>query len=133
MPFRVALAALCFAVAAWLALGLRDARLEQEGTELSRSPAAVTDVVVARKAADKLADAEMLNPDTTPLLIRSGLALRRGDLSRGIALLQDVVEREPENLPAWRLLVIAARADGDRALEQKAFSRTREMSTPSGG
>ncbi len=130
---RVALAALCLIVAAWLALGLHDVRLEQDGTELSRSPAAVTDAAVARDADDKLADAELLNPDTAPLLNRSGLALRRGDTERGIELLQDVVEREPENLPAWRLLAVAASAARGRQLEREASARVRRLTTPSGG
>ena len=130
---RLALAALCLGVAAWLALGLRDAQLEQEGTELSRSAAAVEDPAVARDADDKLADAELLNPDTAPLLNRSGLALRRGDTERGIELLQDVVEREPENLPAWRLLAVAASAARDRPLEREASVRVRRLTTPSDG
>ena len=127
---RLPFAVLCLAVAAWLALGLRDARLEQEGTELSRSPAAVADAAVARRADDELADAELLNPDTTPLLNRAGLALRRGELDRGVELLRDVVEREPKNLPAWRLLAIAARAAGDPALERQALAHARGLSTP---
>jgi Flp pilus assembly protein TadD len=127
---RVALAAVCLLVVAWLVLGLRDARLEQDGTELSRAPAAVSDAAVARSADDKLADAELLNPDTAPLLGRAGLALRRGQLERGVELLRDVVEREPENLPAWRLLALAADATGDRQLRREAVERTRALSTP---
>jgi predicted Zn-dependent protease len=127
---RLALAVLCLVVAAWLALGLLDARLEQEGIELTRSPAVLTDAATAREADETLADAELLNPDTAPLLTRAGLALRRGEVERGVRLLRDVVEREPENLPAWRLLALAARATGDQRLEQHALERARELTTP---
>jgi Flp pilus assembly protein TadD len=129
---RVALAALCLVVAAWLALGLRDARLEQRGTELSRSPAALHDAAVARQADEQLADAELLNPDTNPVLVRGALAFRRGDLARSTSLLQDVVEHEPENLPAWRLLALVADANHDRPLAREATRRSRRLSTPAG-
>lgn len=130
MVARIALALVCLVVAAWLALGLRDARLEQRGTDLSRTPAAVDDAAVAREADEQLADAELLNPDTNPIVVRSGLALRRGDLDRGIALLEDVVEREPENLPAWRLLGLAARAAHDPGLERRAQREVERLTTP---
>ncbi len=130
MPSRVALAVLCLVVAAWLAIGLRDARLEQAGTELSRSPAAAQAAGIAQEADEQLDDATLLSPDTTPDLNRAGLALRRGDLDRGIGLLREVVEREPENLPAWRLLALAANAADDSQLEREALRRTRALSAP---
>lgn len=132
MLLRVLLAVACLVVAAWLALGLRDARLEQDGTELSRSPAAVSDATVAHAADDKLADAELLNPDTTPLLNRAGLALRLGQVDRGIALLREIVEQEPENLPAWRLLAIAATANRDGELRRQAMRHVQQLTSPTG-
>ncbi|HEY6779373.1 MAG TPA: hypothetical protein VI111_00375 [Thermoleophilaceae bacterium] len=130
MAVRVVLALVCLLVAAWLGVGLRDARLEQHGTELSRSPAAAHDRAVAHEADEQLADAELLNPDTNPILVRGALALRRDDGERGIELLRDVVEREPENLQAWRLLMLGADAVGERALAARAQRRVERLTSP---
>ena len=117
------------AVAAWLALGLRNARLEQRGLELSRAwGAAARTPALAREADRLLRDSETLNPDPTPTLYRGGLALRLGRPERAVTLLRDVVSEEPENLDAWSLLATAAALARDQPLAREALLRTRSLS-----
>ena len=135
MISRAAVVLLAVAVAAWLALGLRNARLEQRGLELSQSGAAARTPALAREADRLLRDSETLNPDPTPTLYRGGLALRLGRPEQAVTLLRDVVSEEPENLDAWSLLATAATLARDQPLAREALLRTRLLSiqpTPAG-
>jgi predicted Zn-dependent protease len=118
---------------AFLAVGLRNAWLEQRGLELSQSTAAIHDAAVARHAERDLRAAETLNPDTTPTLYRGGLALRLHRPREAIELLRQVIREEDENVDAWGLLAQAALAAGDRRLARRAAGRVRQLSAGSGG
>jgi predicted Zn-dependent protease len=118
---------------AFLAVGFRNARLEQRGLELGQSSAATHDAAVARQAEHDLRAAETLNPDPTPTLYRGGLALRLGRTEEAIDLLRQVTREESENLDAWALLGQAALAAGDHALTRRAAGRVRQLSAGSGG
>jgi Flp pilus assembly protein TadD len=130
MPLRIALALVALVVAAWLALGLRNASLEEEGRDLARSPAALRDPAVARQADDRLRAAETLNPDNTPLTYRGQLALRLKRYDEAIRIFRELTRREPESVTAWGLLANAAGNAGDRELLDRALGRARALAAP---
>lgn len=95
----VVMVALC--VIAWLGVMERDERLQ----------ARADDAIHARdlpRAESDLRGARLLNPDTAPDVTRAVLYRARGQQRRAIALLEDVVRREPDNLTAWSALHLSA-------------------------
>jgi hypothetical protein len=94
---RIAVAVVAVAVLAWLGVMERSTRLQAAGV------AATARQDFAGAESDFRA-ARFLNPDTTPELRRAyvyGLSSRARD---GVALLEDVLHREPENRSAWGVL-----------------------------
>jgi len=130
MATRIATALVALAVVAALGLGLRDARLEQQGTEAAQSDGVVEDPRLAREADRKLREAGLLNPGTDHDLARGGLLFRVGRREEGIRLTRDVVRREPENLPGWSVLRLMAAQTGEIELERTAGRRLRELLSP---
>jgi hypothetical protein len=126
MIARAALGVLTVAVLAWLALGLRNARLEADavraiGTEPARASAAQL-----ADARDDYRRATKLNADTGPDVRVAGLANLGGHPREALTRLRDVVRREPENFDAWFLMSsVAARIDP--ALAARARARAREL------
>jgi len=98
---RAGLVILSLAVIAWLGVMLRDARLQSRGIG-----AAATLHVPGNfaRAESDLRAARLLNPDAGPDVSRAVLYYGAGRTTQAIALLEDVVRREPENRGAWSLL-----------------------------
>jgi predicted Zn-dependent protease len=94
---RAAIAVTALIVLAWLGVMERDARLRASGV------AAAGRGAFERAEAD-LRAARLLNPDTMPDVDRALLYFGADRPRDGIALLQDVARREPENRTAWFLL-----------------------------
>lgn len=88
-------------VLAWLGVMERDVRLEVRGTAALRSD--VDPAVLARAETD-LRRANLLNPGTGPDLSRALVRRARGRSVQSVALLEDVLRREPDNVTAWRVL-----------------------------
>jgi predicted Zn-dependent protease len=116
---RLVVAAVAVVVLVWLGVMERDVRRLAGGVDA----AGRRDVAAAE--ADFRA-ARTLNPDTTPDLRRAFLyqATRRSD--EAVALLEDVVRREPDNLPAWGLLRTFTR-ESDPATAQRALAAVRRL------
>jgi hypothetical protein len=95
----VAMVAVC--MIAWLGVMERDGRLQ------ARADAAIHARDLARAESD-LRGARLLNPNTAPDVTRAVLYRARGQRRRAIALLEDVVRREPDNLTAWSALHLSA-------------------------
>lgn len=113
------------AALAWLALGLRSLGQTERAERIAADPAQLD------AAVDALEDARTLNPDSRPQLLQGALLVRAGGARarQGLELLEDVVEREPENLIAWGLLAGATeRTDPERS--RAARARMRELSPP---
>ncbi len=111
VPARAALALVAIVLLAWLGVMERDARLQSRGLEAAGHGDAV------RAHAD-LRRATFLNPDTAPDVLRGLLSFGRGDRARAAATLEGVVCREPENLNAWRSLMLVARGGDPEALRR---------------
>jgi predicted Zn-dependent protease len=123
---RVALATVALLALAYLSIGYRNVVLGERGARLAalESP---TDAQVA-EAEDLLERARLLDPDTRPLLLEGGLLAAHGR-EEGLVLLEDAVEKEPDNVLAWSVLAAATR-EADPARSRAARARMRELSPP---
>lgn len=114
MIARAGIAVVAVVVVAWLAVMERDTRLQARGL------AAVHAGKVGPADRD-LRRAGFLNPDTTPDLSRALLLLGKGDTAGAAAVLEDVVGREPQNIPAWsELYVVTRKSDPATARRARA-------------
>jgi hypothetical protein len=96
---RAALVVVAVVACVWLLAGLRSSRLLADG-ERPLDTAQVPQAEIERRR-DLLEDARRFNPDPTPE-IREAQLLVVADRDRAaVRLLEDVVEREPENYEAW--------------------------------
>jgi predicted Zn-dependent protease len=129
MLVRVLIAVLAVAALAWLGVGLRSLGLSERGERLSTVPDASPAQV--DEAARLFEDARFLNPDVRPLLSKGALLVARGGsrAPEGMALLEDAVRREPDNVLTWGVLASATRRlDPERS--RAARARANELSPP---
>ena len=130
MPGRVLLVVLSVAALAWLAVSLRGYDRYERGERLAFAPDAGQTPV--EEAARLLEDSRFLNPDTRPLLTKGALLVARGQgrqPEEGVALIEEAVRREPDNVVAWAVLASATRRlDPERS--RAARARADELSPP---
>src|SRR5262245_55663909 len=93
----------------------RDVRLQAQAAAESHHGATAAELDAA--AAD-LRSATFLNPDATPDIARAVVENARGQRARAIALIERVVDREPDNLLAWQVLALYARGSDPAALRR---------------
>jgi len=117
---------LAVAVIAWLAVGLRNARLEADGARLIGDTPATAPPADLADARDSYSRARDLSADSGPEVREAGLANFTGHRREALDLLQDVVRREPENFDAW-LLMASAAARVDPQLAARARDRARSL------
>jgi predicted Zn-dependent protease len=126
---RLVLAGVALIVTAWLLVGLRDARMQEEGRQIVRESFrlfASSGELGGNRAdlerAGRLFDsARLLNPDLSLLHDRSNqlfLLYRRRD---SVDRLTELVDREPENVDAWTTLAQVA-----REVEPRLSARARD-------
>ena len=115
------------AAIAWLGLGLRSLGLSERAERVAAAPDATPAQV--EEAEGQLEDARLLNPDIRPQIVEGALLTAHGRDDEGLALLEDAVSREPENLVAWGVLANATR-ESDPARSRAARARLRELSPP---
>jgi hypothetical protein len=117
---RIALAVVAVLVLAWLGVMERDARLQARGAAAAKPPHA--DLA---RADDDLRAARLLNPDTTPDVLRAFVQQAGGHNAAAIATLEDVVRREPDNLPAWGSLYSVSKLTDHAAAKRALAARAR--------
>jgi hypothetical protein len=119
---RWAVAAAAVLVLAWLGVMERDARLQARGV----AAAGRLDVPGnAARAEAAFRDARLLSPDTAPDIGRALVLQPRGRPAAALAVLADVVRREPDNLVAWGVLYQVARGRDPAAAERALAARRR--------
>ena len=104
MVARAALAAAALAICVCLVAGLRAARLQADGERpIASQGSELTGIEPAEldHRLDVLRDARRFNPDPTPEIREAQLLVVAHRDHQAVRLLQDVVEREPENYEAW--------------------------------
>jgi predicted Zn-dependent protease len=124
---RILIAVVAVAALGWLAVNLRGYDHFVRGERLAFAPHATQ--AQADQAAELLEDARFLNPDTRPLLSKGALLVARGGarMQEGLALLEEAVRREPDNVLAWGVLASATRRlDPQRS--RAARARVHELS-----
>ena len=119
---RAAVATVAVVVLAWLGVQERNTRLLATGTAAAQDLAAPG--AAARAEAD-FRDARLLTPDTAPDVNRAFLLRATDRRDEAIALLEDVVRREPDNLNAWGVLAVFARDGDPGAVERAQAARAR--------
>jgi predicted Zn-dependent protease len=126
---RVLVAVIAVAALAWLGVSLRGFDRFERGERLALAPDAMPAQV--DDAARLLEDARFLNPDTRPLLAKGALLVARGGgrVPEGLALLEEAVRREPDNVVAWAVLASATR-HLDPGRSRAARARADELSPP---
>ena len=119
---RLAVVAVAVPVLAWLAVMERDVRLQARGTAAAQQLAGAGN---AARAEDAFRGARLLTPDTAPDVSRAFLYRASGRQGEAIALLEDVVRREPDNLNAWGVLAVFARDRDADAVARALAARER--------
>lgn len=116
MAARVATILAAVVVLAWLGVMERDRRLQARGVATAGNLRTAADV--AHADAD-LRAARLLNPDTMPDINRALVYRFDGRFDAAVALVEDVLRREPENRAAWGGLYALTR-DRDPAAAERA-------------
>ena len=106
-------------VAAWFAVGVRQAIDTNRAAAILQSSARLTPAR-ARTADRLLRVASFLNPDRQVQLLRSQAALAAGDRATARRLAAEVTRLEPLNAAAWYQLVRATGPTAARALQRLA-------------
>jgi predicted Zn-dependent protease len=115
---RAAVLLVAAVAAAWLAVGLRDSRLQTQAAEqLSSAPG---------RALSLLDDASRLNVSTTIDLLRAGAYWEAGDPTAAVATLRATLRTHPDNPSAWGLLARYLQ-DTDPAAAAAARTRAQEL------
>ena len=124
---RAGLVLAAAAAMAWLAMGLRETRLEAAGSAVATGPqSGLTPPRVARAQRD-LRDADRLTPHHDPAAFRARLLVRTGRPAQAVRVLQSLVREEPENANYWLALARAAQRV-DPPLAARARARLRALS-----
>jgi hypothetical protein len=122
-PVRVAIAVLAVAVISWFAVMERDARLYDRAIAAGGR---LEDPATIARAESDLRDARWLNPDRTPDLARVVVLVTTGRREVAVAVAQDLVRAEPDNVSAWDALDYA-NGDRDPALKRQAAAEIRRL------
>jgi hypothetical protein len=113
---RVVVAVAAVLLVAWLAVMERNTRLQAQG--VAEIPKAERVRSGARATVD-FTRARFLNPDRTPYLLLGSLYINRGLRAFAASAANVVLEHEPQNVLAWRLLLESTQGR-DRASAQRA-------------
>jgi hypothetical protein len=125
LAVRALLVVLAAFVLAWLALGLRAVRLEDQAqATIDRARAGpVTDLDVAQ-ARDHLTEARRLSPDKGPAIREGQLLDAAGRKAEADFIGRSLVSQEPDNLQAWFLAWVAA---GDEQWKHQSLTHLRRL------
>ena len=99
MAARAVLAFAALAACIWLFAGLRASRLQGDAERAFDSDTIATADLEHRL--DRLEDARRFNPDPTPEIREAQLLVVAHRDREAVRVIQEVVEREPENYEAW--------------------------------
>ncbi len=118
---RAALVALALACAGWLAVSLRNERLQVSGIKLLAEQPPRADA-----AFDDFRKASLLSASQQPELFQASVYFLKGDRPRAIAMLRGLLAEEPENRTGWLLLGNWLRATGAPGADS-AYARARAL------
>ncbi len=120
--------AVALVAAGWLIAGLRATDAESEGAAIVNSPQGKNPPDEVRRGLDVLRDASRLNADKDPEINEVILLLSvSGSTGEALALAEQVVGEEPQNVNAWFALWVASLAARDRERASRAISEVRRL------
>jgi Tfp pilus assembly protein PilF len=102
---RICVAVVALGAIGWLGVMERNLRLQERSAAALRPG---TSAAALARAESDLRNARLLNPDTAVDIDRAVVYRTQGDRERALALAEDVVRREPDNLRAWVALALLA-------------------------
>ena len=115
MVLRVALVAGAVVVAGWLALSLRNERLQVSGIRLmAAQPPQPAQALRDFRAASRLSASQQ------PELFEASAYFAQGDRARAIGMLRSLLAEEPDNRTGWLLLAGWLRPTDPRGAESAA-------------
>jgi tetratricopeptide (TPR) repeat protein len=126
---RVILVVIALGVIAWLAVSERNAMLTSQGAKA----ASQGDYATAER---DLEAADFLNASTFADYSRAIVLQQAGRRDEAVALIEDVLRREPENSNAWSVRLLMAIQAKDKQAEERARAKLRELDPlyqPGGG
>jgi Flp pilus assembly protein TadD len=126
---RVLISLAAVAAGVWLGLGLHSARLVADAQDIAKTPPALLKPGQGDRALDLFQRGRANTPDTMPQLQQAGLLARLGREREALALVREVVRREPQNADGWVLLSVVARSTDPR-LAATAAARARGLNPP---
>ena len=118
---RTALVALALLCAGWLAVSLRNERLQVAGIRLLAEKPPQVDA-----ALDDFRRASQLSASQQPELFEASVYFLKGQRPRAISMLRGLLAREPDNRTGWLLLGNWLQASGDPGAA-RAYARAREL------
>jgi hypothetical protein len=105
---------------AWLILGARAVRLEDQATAvIDKARAGPVSDAEARRARERLDQARDLSPDHGPLIKVGQLALALGHENQAALLAGAVIVEEPDNLQGWFLAWISSPEGRAKAVAER--------------
>ena len=96
---RVILVAAALVVAGWLALSLRNERLQVSGIRLMAEQPPQPEL-----ALDRFRQASLLSASQQPELFEASAYYAQGQPQRAVTMLRDLLAQEPDNRTGWLLL-----------------------------
>ncbi len=127
---RIAAALLALVLCAWWGLGIRQAKNTDRATAILDAGTRLTPS--EQRHVNELLDAAgTLNPDTQVDVLRAQLRLEEGDPAAARAILERVVQREPDNAAAWAWLARSAAGSPRTFIRALAAVRGLVPSVPS--
>lgn len=130
---RCALVAIAVLAGAWLVLGFRAVQLEADADaviERAQRGEATADEV--KHGQDLLQRARLLNVDNSPLLDEGLMLFSYGQRAEGLAITEDVVADEPENVVGWIALYTLFSGSGDEKRAAETARRVRALNPLAG-
>jgi hypothetical protein len=116
---RLALAVVAILLVAWFAVLFRDNHIAQEASDRLHANPQMSEAEWTRQL-DQLRKADLLNPQSEWRMTRANYLLLR-DKPAARQLAESVLRDEPDNLDAWRVVLLATRGrDPARASEALA-------------
>jgi hypothetical protein len=130
---RCGLVAIAVVAGAWLVLGYRALELEADAdTAIARAQSGDAKRDDVREGRRLLHHARLLSVDSAPLLSEALLLFGYGRRDEGLAIAQDVVANEPENLGGWVALHVMYSTSRDTRRLTEAARRVRALNPLAG-
>lgn len=121
---RIVAAVCALSVAAWFAIGTRQAHGTDGATAIVTSARTIS-AAQAQRADALLHGAGLLNPDQEVNILRGAAALESGHGLRAQQTFEAVTRAEPQNLEAW--LWLARSSGANERLFSRALVRVRQL------